>query len=50
MRTPDDPTLSAEKRWRVGLTLEGLSRDQVPVGSCVRVTAPLREAVVGRGR
>lgn len=42
-----DPTVSADRRWRLQVSFPTLTKEEVPIGSKIMVPRPLRAAILG---
>ena len=43
-----DPTVSVSKRWPILVSLKGVSKESVPIGSTVYITQSTKQAVTGK--
>ena len=43
-----DPSISVTKRWPILVSLKGVSKDCVPIGSTIYVTQSTKQSVVGQ--
>jgi hypothetical protein len=44
-----DPSTSLNQRWRILVTLPGLTKEHVPIGSKLFVSSEIRDAIFGGG-
>ena len=44
----EDPTVSASKRWPILVSLRGITKECVPVGSTIYVSRSTKQSIVGK--